>query len=412
MLVREITTEERKKFNQAVNHPCQSWEWGEFRQQMGHRVFRIGVFDQQKLASAYQFSLHQLPRLFGGQAYTVGYLPRGPLPDKKMLPALEKIGREQKTIFFRIEPNASFDNLTAQRLKSLNLRPASRPFFYQDTFLIDLTKSETELLALMKPKTRYNLKLSQRHGVKVNEDNSDQVFNEYLRLLKETTQRQGFFAHTEKYHQQMWQTLRPAGLARLLKAEYRGQTLAVWILFKWQDILYYPYGASSDWYRHLMANNLLMWQAIRLGKKLGCQTFDLWGCLGEKPNPKHPWYGFHRFKEGYGGQLVKLIGSFDLVLQPELYRLYNFAENLRWRALQIKSRLYLLRDQRRLDAKDDSEERDRSPANCLLKPRIFRSPDKRIENRWAGSGKLGRKEKGPEKRAGGKNRSADSCGWL
>ncbi len=341
MLVREITAEERKKFNNSVNHPCQSWEWGEFRQQMGQVVFRLGVFDQTKLVAAYQLTLHRLPRLFDGQAYTVGYLPRGPLPDKKMLQALERLGREQKTIFFRIEPNVSSEGLAAPGFKSLNLRPAPRPFFYQDTFLIDLTKSETELLALMKPKTRYNIKLSQRHGVKVSEDNSDQAFSEYLRLLKETTQRQGFFAHTEKYHQQMWQALRPAGISRLLKAEYQGQTLAVWILFKWQGVLYYPYGASSDWYRHLMTSNLLMWQAIRLGKKLGCQTFDLWGCLGAKPAPRHPWYGFHRFKEGYGGRLVKFIGSFDLVLQPGLYRLYNFADNLRWGALQIKSRFYL-----------------------------------------------------------------------
>lgn len=347
MLVREITSEEKKQFNAVVHHPCQTWEWGEFRQQMGQTVFRLGVFERDKLISAYQFTLHQLPRPFGGQAYTVGYFPRGPRPDKNMLPALEKIGREQKTIFFRIEPNISSGDLAAPefkglRFKSLNLRPASRPFFYQQTFLIDLTKSDSELLALMKPKTRYNLRLAQRQGVKISEDNSDQVFSEYLRLLKETTQRQGFFAHTEEYHRQMWQALRPTGIARLLKAEYQGQILAVWILFHWQNILYYPYGASSSWYRHFMASNLMMWEAMKLGKKLGCQTFDLWGCLGggADPSPRHPWYGFHRFKEGYGGRLVKFIGSFDLVLQPGFYRLYNFADNLRWSVLQIKNRLF------------------------------------------------------------------------
>lgn len=328
MLVREVAAEEKEKFNAVVNHPCQSWQWGEFREKMGHQVFRIGVFAGQKLTSAYQFTLHQLPYL----PYTIGYLPRGPMPDQAMIRALEKIGQEKKTIFFRIEPNIKF--------KSLNLRPAKRPFFYQDTFVIDLTKSEKELLALMKPKTRYNINLARRHGVKVTEDNSGEVFETYLKLLKETTNRQGFFAHTEEYHRQMRRSLQPDGIARLFKAEYQKQILAIWVLFHFHDTLYYPYGASSFWRRGLMASNLMMWEAIKFGKKLGCQKFDLWGCLGEKPDPKNPWYGFHRFKAGYGGDLVKFPGSFDFVLQPRLYQLYNFADSLRWQLLNLKSKLF------------------------------------------------------------------------
>ena len=330
MVIREISSSEKEKFNAVVDHPCQSWEWGEFRQKMGLTVIRLGVFKKAELVSAYQFTLHRLPFL----PYTIGYLPRGPKPDQAMIEALKKIGQEKKTIFFRIEPN-----LLANAAKTLpELQPAKRPFFYQDTFLIDLTKKEAALLAAMKSKTRYNLRLAQRHGVQVSEDNSDQAFAEYIKLLQETTQRQGFFAHGKKYHQQMWQALQPTGIARLLKAKYKGQVLAIWILFKWHDVLYYPYGASSSWYRHLMASNLMMWETIRLGKKLNCKTLDLWGCLGEKPDSKHPWYGFHHFKAGYGGDLVRFVGSFDLVLQPQFYQLYNVVDATRWGALNLKSR--------------------------------------------------------------------------
>lgn len=331
MVTREISALEKEPYNRVVSHPCQTWEWGEFREKTGVEVVRLGVFDKDKLTSAYQLSIHYIPYT----KLTIGYLPRGPLPDQKMIESLQKIGQEKNTIFFKIEPYVA----AGPRFPA-GLTPSARPFFHRYTFWLDLTKSEKELLAQMKQKTRYNLRLAQRRGVKVSEDNSDQIFEIYLRLLKETTRRQRFFAHTEDYHRKMWQVLNSAGIARLLKAEYQGQILSTWILFHFHDTLYYPYGASSSAHRYLMANNLMMWEAIRLGKKLGCKTFDFWGCLGPEPNPKDPWYGFHRFKEGYGGKLVELAGSFDLILKPTLYRLYHLIDFFRWQILRSKTRLF------------------------------------------------------------------------
>lgn len=329
MITREIFGEEKERYNKIVSHPCQSWEWGDFRKKTGAEVTRIGVFEKEKIVSGYQFTIHHTPYT----KYTIGYLPRGPMPDKAMIKTLVKIGREKNCIVFRIEPNVI-------KSEKLGLRPSPRPFFYKYTFLIDLTKSEEELLKEMKQKTRYNVRLAQRRGVKVTEDNSDQAFEVYLRLLRKTVKRQRFYAHTEDYHRKMWETLRPAGIVHLLKAEYQGQILATWILFRFHDVFYYPYGASSSLHRNVMANNLVVWEAIKLGKKLGCKVFDLWGCLGPNPNPRDPWYGFHRFKEGYGGKLVEFIGSFDLVLNPTLYKLYNLVDNLRWRLLRLKTCLF------------------------------------------------------------------------
>lgn len=332
MITREVVDSEKEKYNSIVSHPCQSWEWGEFRKKTGAEVFRIGVFEKGELVSGYQLTVHQTPYT----RYSVGYLPRGPMVNEEMVETLKKIGRENDCIFFRIEPNIERESGRAGELENLGLQPSPRPFFYQDTFLIDLTKSEEGLLKAMKQKTRYNIRLAQRHGVKVTEDNSDETFGIYLQLLKEATKRQKFYAHTPHYHRKMWAVLKPAGITHLLKAEYQGEVLTVWILFKFHDVLYYPYGASSSLHRNVMANNLMMWEAIRLGKKLGCKIFDLWGCLGPDPNPKDPWYGFHRFKEGYGGKLIELVGSFDLILNPTLYKLYNFADTLRWKFLRLR----------------------------------------------------------------------------
>jgi lipid II:glycine glycyltransferase (peptidoglycan interpeptide bridge formation enzyme) len=84
-----------------------------------------------------------------------------------------------------------------------------------------------------------------------------------------------------------------------------------------------------------MANNLMMWEVIRFGKSQGCTKFDMWGSLGPEPDQKNPWYGFHRFKEGYGGQLMEFVGTYDLVLSPTLYTLFRRADGLRWKVLRL-----------------------------------------------------------------------------
>ena len=129
--------------------------------------------------------------------------------------------------------------------------------------------------------------------------------------------------------------MQPTGIAHLLKAVYQNKVLVTWILFTFNKVLYYPYGASSHKHRNTMASNLMMWEAIRFGKKEGCQTFDLWGTPGPNPKPNDPWYGFHRFKMGYHPQIIEFIGTYDLVLKPYLYQFYKLADKLRWKLLRL-----------------------------------------------------------------------------
>lgn len=331
MLIREVLESEREDYNRAVTHPLQSWEWGEFRQKTGLKVLRLGQFERKKLVYGYQLTIHPIPCA----RYTIGYLPKGPLPDKPMLDSLKRIAKDQNCLFIKLEPNIAPHPQTHNFLIENGCRPG-KPLFSKYTFQIDLTLSEDKLLALMKEKTRYNVRLAQKHGVVVQEDNSTEAFETYLRLTFETTKRQKFFAHNRKYHELMWQVLYSSGIAHLLTATYQGKILVTWILFLFNHVLYYPYGASLNEHRQVMASNLMMWEAMRWGKAQGAKIFDLWGSLGPSPNPKDPWYGFHRFKEGYGGKLIEFIGTYDLVINPYLYPLYKLAENLRWKFLRLK----------------------------------------------------------------------------
>lgn len=329
MIIREINSAEKEKFNQAVSHPLQSWQWGEFKEKNGAKVFRLGQFAGSQLKNGLQLMIHPLPKT----AWQVGYLPKCNLFDQEMLRALRAIGEKEKLIFIKIEPNST----TGQEFFLQNKCVSGRPLFTKYTFQLDLDQTEDQLLEKMKPKTRYNVRLAQKKGVKVIQDNSLPAFNQYLDLTFETTKRQKFYAHNRVYHQLMWKIMAPANMGYLLRAEYQGKTLVTWVVFVFNQILYYPYGASSSQHREVQASSLMMWEAIRFGQKKKCHTFDMWGSLGPDPNPHDPWIGFHRFKQGFSPKLVEFVGTFDLIINPKMYRFYNLADNLRWKFLKIKS---------------------------------------------------------------------------
>lgn len=307
------------------SHPLQTEKWVQFRKKTGVKVIRFeDIF----------ITIHPIPHT----TYKIGYVPKGPDLNQKILDEFYNLGKKENCIFIQFEPNIE---LNGKKYNYKNLYPSAHPLFTKYNFILDLTQSEDELLKKMHPKTRYNIRIAQKKEVKISEDNSGKAFNDYLNLAEETTKRQKFYAHSKNYHKLMWETLKDSKdnndlSAHLLKATYKGKTLVTWILFILEDTLYYPYGASSEEYREVMASNLMMWEAIKFGKNHGLKKFDMWGSLGENPNPNDPWYGFHKFKKGYGPRLVEYIGSFDLVINKRLYFVYKIINKLRWIVLRIK----------------------------------------------------------------------------
>ena len=221
-------------------------------------------------------------------------------------------------------------------MENLGLVPSKKSLFTKYNFLIDLTKTEDQLLAAMHPKTRYNINIAQKKGVTVYDSTSDEDFEIYLKLYFETTKRQKYFGHTSTYHKLVWQTLMQAKMARLLIAKYQGKPLVAWMLLNFGQTIYYPYGGSSKEHKEVMASNLIAWEAIRLGKKNGFKIFDMWGALAPDARESDPWYGFHRFKAGYGPIHVEYVGTYDLILKPSLYNTLNIADKMRWMFLRMR----------------------------------------------------------------------------
>lgn len=343
MFTRAIRPEEKTQYNAAVHHPLQSWEWGEFRKKTGVSVERLGVFNQSQIQSALQITFHPIPIL----NKNVGYFPKGYMPDATQLSALKAIAKQNNAIFIKMEPNIanavgtqSAHKKIAQFLMNNDCVPG-KPLFTKYTFQLDLKPDEEILFKNLSTKTRYNVNLALKKGVQIFENSSEEGMNQYIEILKETTKRQGFYAHSPKYFRTMWKELGNSGMLRIFNAVYEGQIIASWIMFVFNGVLYYPYGASRSIHRDVMASNLLMWEMIRFGKQMNCHTFDMWGSLGPEPDKKDPWFGFHRFKKGYGGTLTEFIGTFDYVVDFPLYQIFKIGDTIRWKLLRLKTKLRL-----------------------------------------------------------------------
>lgn len=330
--IRLVSDALKEQWDSVIAHPLQSWAWGEFRKGSGIDVVRIGVFDADKLANGWQLTFHKVPYT----PWTVGYFPKGPLPDAFMIRELQKLSVQKNALYIQIEPDSTQKASVLGDLSTLT--PSHRPLFTPYTFILDITKSEEEMLASMHPKTRYNIRVAQKRGVTVKEDNSPEALQAYLSLSEKTTKRQGFYAHNRQYHTAMWNIMHAAGVARLFTARFEGTIIAAWVIFIWNRTIYYPYGASSRQHKDVMAPNLLLWEVVRWAKQKNYDLFDLWGSLGPNPDVNDPWYGFHRFKEGYKPRLVEFIGSYDLIAKPVLYRLFILADRIRWALLHLRHR--------------------------------------------------------------------------
>jgi lipid II:glycine glycyltransferase (peptidoglycan interpeptide bridge formation enzyme) len=299
--------------DKIATHPLQTSAWAEFRREWGNEILetKYGIL-----------TLHRLP--FTNKK--IAMFEKGPIPTKEMLTDLKKIGKEKNLVFIKLEPNC----VKSDRLVGLMQSEGAvvgRRLFTPTTFWIDLTPSEEDLMKSFSSKTRYNIRLAGKKGVTVKEDNSDKAFERYLELTSETVSRQGFYAHSEKYHRLMWGILKKAGIAHLMTATYQNEIITTWILFAWKKFLYYPYGASTEKHKEVMANNLMMWEAIKFGRKLGLTTFDLWG--------REEGKGFTKFKEGYNPKVIEFLGTWDLVINKPLYAIYKIAEWIRWPTLKL-----------------------------------------------------------------------------
>lgn len=294
-----------------TTHITQSDQWAKFRLTTPN-VKKVVDYHGVKIY------FHRIPLL----PFTVAYIPRA---DVKIAPELKKLCQNEQAIFIKVEPNSDISNFKlASRFPETQISNSLLP---RHTIYIDLAKSEEELLKEMHEKTRYNIRLAEKKGVVVKQSDDIETF---IKLLNQTETRQGFYSHYPDYYRKLWQIVKPT----ILMAYVSENPVAAIMLFHFEKVLYYPYGGSDPNFKEYMAPSLLHWEAIKLGKKLGCKTYDLWGTYKYSKDETDPWFGIYRFKSGFGGTEIDFPPTFDVSLSP-LYYPYLIVEKLRWIILRF-----------------------------------------------------------------------------
>lgn len=321
-------------------HILQSWAWGETKAQTGWRAKRLIWGEATPIPkigerfAAWAAAALLFRRLNARVPVAVGYTPKGPLLDwtdealrVRVLRDIEGEARKVRALFVKIDPDVAGDSPEGRALVDLLQKRgwvySQEQIQYRNTMISDLTPDEDALLAAMKPKWRYNIRLAERKGVRVRNGSAADLPAFYA-MYVETGARDGFLVRPFTYYQAIWERFLAEGLAHVLLAEVDGKPVAGLILFCYGPTAWYFYGASTSESRDLMPNHALQWAALRWAKRQGCARYDWWGAPDEL-SESDPMWGVYRFKQGFGGEFSSHIGAWDFPVNKGLYWAYTRA---------------------------------------------------------------------------------------
>lgn len=291
----------------------QSWEWGEFQRTLGFRVERIHEVVKGKtvIAQAIEFPLPLKSSYW--------HVPKGPLGEASPKAAIDLLTKVlPRGAFLKLEP-------------TIQPRAGARAKDRQPsvTTIVDLTLSAAQIAENMKAKTRYNIRLAEKKGVTASVVELDR-FEDLVRLMQQTAERDKFSLHEVDRYKKMLEVLtEPECHAFMAMAFYEDRPLAANIMIDAFGMRTYLHGASSNLYRNVMAPYALHDFLIRDAKAQGLLAYDFWGIAPPEAGEDHPWAGISRFKNGFGGSVVRMPGTFDISKNVVMYNLYKIAKKLR-----------------------------------------------------------------------------------
>ncbi len=317
----------------------QSWDWGNFKSRWGWRPTRLlWLTGSGTPLAAAQILRRAIPKT----PWSMIYIPRGPILNyadlsltQRVLKDIEAHARQNNALFIKLDPDVPIGfeptdttiHPQGKTVKALLLergwRYAPQQIQFKNTVILDIKPSEETLLAAMKPKWRYNIRLARRKQVVVDSGGTADLDTFYA-MYAITSQRDGFLIRPKPYYLDVWQhylQARPKRAALLL-AKVEEAPIAGLMLFYFAKTAWFIYGASTGQHRNLMPNHLLQWEAIKAAKAAGCTTYDMWGAP-DVFDPSDSMWGVYRFKKGFGGVTQQGLGAFDFPVQRIKYDLYS-----------------------------------------------------------------------------------------
>lgn len=336
-------------WNKSINifpdsHFLQTSLWANVKRENGWVPFYLLWKDLQGNIIAGALILERIVKILNLISAKVHYCPKGPLlitkdNDKinEVILGLQSFSKNRKGIFIKIDPDfvteiqadniedfsfLNFNSDFPEFLQKNSWIQSKEQIQFRNTIVIPLEKPDEEILKDMKQKTRYNIRLSERKGVKVRiGDNSD--FENLFKLYAVTALRDNFVIRSKNYYLNLWKKFFDAKLCEPIIAELDGEILAAVIIYFYSGKAYYVYGMSAEKNRNLMATYLLQWKAIQRAREKKCKMYDFWGAPDELNENDRMW-GVYKFKLGFGGTFVKTVGAWDFPNNKFAYLIYIF----------------------------------------------------------------------------------------
>jgi len=326
----EIVTD-RERWNHFVEscptgNVTQTFEWGELGDALGGDVLRLGAVEDGELRGAMVCIAGRAPVL--RRPYL--YVPRGPVVDDPDGPALAALvarageeARARGAFMLKVEPSvADGDERWLAALRALGFRRNRFATHPRRSWVVDIRPSEDNILAGMKEKWRYNIRLAGRKGVQVREASAPADVDTFYALYQETAARDGFFIHSQRHYADILRLYGERDAAVLLLAEFEGTAIAGLIAVRCGTVTTYMFGASSNLHRNRMPNHLLQWSAMRWAKARGCTLYDF-RAIAERLDPNEDLYSLYTYKQGFGGHSVLALETHDLAYNTPVYWAYE-----------------------------------------------------------------------------------------
>lgn len=327
------------------DHPhgslLQTTNWARLKSRFGWRSHRVWLRKDGQLVAGVQL-------LFRSAALgllRIAYAPHGPLVDwyddeqvSVLFNQIDLAIYEQRAGLLKMEPRMWQSEMKPDQWQSLCQRhdclsgvDTIQP---PRTAVIDLSLAEEDILASMKQKTRYNIRLSKKKGVTVRQGTIDDI-PLFYQMVRSTGQRNVFGVHEANYYRVAFDLFAPDNGA-LFIAEYEDTPLSAIMIFTSGQRAAYLYGGSSGEERNRMPNYAVQWAAIQWAKSRGCLEYDLWGVPDSSQEELEDnfkgrddgLWGVYRFKRGFGGQIKRTVGPADRVYNKLVYRLYQRKRSL------------------------------------------------------------------------------------
>lgn len=312
-----------------------SWGWGEFLQNIGHKVTRMGFFNQDKLVGALQFIVEDARR---GR---YGVVPGGPIidwSDRKLVGTvfakIRQLGDQNKCVFVRVRPQLLSDSKEASYFKEFGFKSAPMHLHAELTWQLDLTQTEDEILAGMRKNTRYEVRQAQKKGIVVKRSQDPVLIDRFYQIQLETAERHGFVPFSKEYLKEQFKVFAASDNVVLFEAFIDDKLLSqAYIIFYGEEAAYH-FGTSTDANRNLPGAYALQWEAIKEAKKRGMSRYNFWG-VTKHDETQHRFYGVSVFKRGFGGDEVSYLHAQDLVINKGRYLINSLVEHVRKRIRHV-----------------------------------------------------------------------------